>query len=40
MWDEAVAEALEWDSEWLAELRQQLHDEPHVRGLGRGQFGE
>ena len=40
LWDEAVAEALGWDTQWLAELRQQLHDEPHVRGFGRGQFGE
>ena len=39
-WDEAVAEALEWDPAWLSRLRQQLHDEPHVRGLGRNQFGE
>ena len=40
LWDEAVAEALGWDPTWLSELRQLLHDEPHVRGLGRNQFGE
>ncbi|MCY4653712.1 MAG: hypothetical protein OXC95_11180, partial [Dehalococcoidia bacterium] len=40
LWDEAVAAALEWDPAWLSRLRQQLHDEPHVRGLGRNQFGE
>ncbi len=40
LWDEAVADALGWDPAWLSRLRQQLHDEPHVRGLGRNQFGE
>ena len=39
LWDEAVAEALGWDCDWLSGLRQLLHDEPHVRGLGRNQFG-
>ena len=40
LWDEAVAEALVWDPAWLSGLRELLHDEPHVRGLGRNQFGE
>ena len=40
LWDEAVAEALVWDPVWLSRLRLQLHDEPHVRGLGRNQFGD
>jgi len=40
LWDEAVAMALGWDQDWLSELRQLLHDEPNVRGLGREQFGE
>ena len=40
LWDEAVAAALAWDPAWLSGLRQLLHDEPHVRGLGRNQFGE
>ena len=40
LWDEAVAAALGWDPEWLAECRRQLHEEPHVRGLGREQYGE
>lgn len=40
LWDEAVAGALGWDPAWLSGLRQLLHDEPHVRGLGRNQFGE
>ncbi len=39
LWDEAVAEAMGWDLDWLSELRHQLHDEPHVRGLGREQYG-
>ena len=39
-WDYAVAKALGWDPDWLSELRLLLHGEPHVRGLGREQFGE
>ena len=39
-WDEAVAKALGWDPDWLAKMRMLLHDEPHVRGLGREQYGE
>ena len=40
LWDEAVPKALGWNSDWLSELRQLLHDEPHVRGGGREQYGE
>ncbi|MDE0095494.1 MAG: DEAD/DEAH box helicase family protein [Gammaproteobacteria bacterium] len=40
LWDEAVANALGWDPDELAALRMLLHNEPHVRGLGREQFGE
>ena len=40
LWDEAVAEAMEWDPDELARLRHLLHQEPHVRGLGYGQFGD
>ncbi|MCY4317664.1 MAG: hypothetical protein OXE76_00475, partial [Alphaproteobacteria bacterium] len=40
LWDEAVAEALGWDLDWLSRWRMLLHDEPHVRGLGREQYGE
>ena len=40
LWDEAVAEAMGWDPDWLSGLRQLLHGEPHVRGLGREQYGE
>ena len=39
IWDDAVADALGWDKNWLAELRNLLHQEPHVRGLGYNQFG-
>ncbi len=39
IWDDAVADALGWDKDWLAGLRHLLHQEPHVRGLGYGQFG-
>ena len=39
IWDDAVADALGWDKDWLAGLRRLLHQEPHVRGLGYNQFG-
>lgn len=39
IWDDAVADALGWDRDWLSELRHLLHREPHVRGLGYNQFG-
>ena len=40
LWDEAVAEAMGWDSEELAYHRALLHREPHVRGLGYNQYGD
>ena len=40
LWDEAVAEALGWDTEHLAHLRCLLHQEPHVRGLGYNQYSD
>ena len=40
IWDEAVAEALGWDAKELARLRQLLHREPHVCGLGYNQYGD
>ena len=40
LWDEAVADAMGWDAAELARLRHLLHQEPHVRGLGYGQYGE
>lgn len=39
LWDEAVAKALNWNIGELEELRKWLSDEPHVRGLGRNQYG-
>ena len=39
IWDDAVADALGWEKEWLAGLRRLLHREPHVRGLGYGEVG-
>ena len=39
LWDEAVAEAMGWDVDELMRLRLLLHQEPHVRGLGYGQYG-
>ena len=39
IWDDAVADALGWDKEWLAGLRNLLHQEPHVRGIGYHQYG-
>ena len=40
LWDEAVAEAMGWDAEELAGLRNLLHNEPHVRGLGYNQYAD
>ena len=40
LWDEAVADAMNWDAEELAHLRNLLHNEPHVRGLGYGQYAD
>ena len=40
LWDEAVAEAMDWDAEELGRLRLLLHQEPHVRGLGYGQYAD
>ena len=39
-WDAAVAEALCWDAAELTRLRHLLHQEPHVRGLGYGQYAD
>ena len=39
-WDEAVASALGWDAESLAELGNLLAQEPPVRGLAYGQYGD
>ena len=39
IWDDAVAEAMGWDKDWLSGLRKLLHREPHIRGLGYNQFG-
>ena len=40
LWDEAVAETMDWDAGELARLRHLLHQEPHVRGLGYGQYAD
>ena len=40
LWDEAVADAMGWDANELARLRNLLHQEPHVRGLGYGQYAD
>ena len=40
LWDEAVAEAMGWDAAELTRLRLLLHQEPHVRGLGYGQYAD
>ena len=40
LWDNAVAEAVGWDPKELARLRELLHNEPHVRGLGYNQFAD
>ena len=40
LWDEAVAEAMDWDADELARLRLLLHQEPHVSGLAYGQYAD
>ena len=40
LWDNTVAEAMGWDREELARLRDLLNNEPHVRGLGYNQFAD
>ena len=40
LWDEAVAEAMDWDADELTRLRLLLHNEPHVRGLGYNQYAD
>ncbi len=40
LWDEAVAEAMGWDTQELARLRELLNNEPHVRGLGYNQYAD
>ncbi len=40
LWDEAVAEAMGWDADELAHLRELLNNEPHVRGLGYTQYAD
>ena len=38
LWDEAVASAMGWDAGELAFLRDLLHSEPHVRGVGYSEY--
>lgn len=40
LWDTAVCEALGWDEGEIGALRKLLHQEPHVRGLGYGQYSD
>ena len=40
LWDEAVAEAMGWNAQDLARLRELLNYEPHVRGLGYNQYAD
>jgi len=40
LWDKAVAKVMDWDPNWLAELRLLMHDEPHVKALGKEEFTE
>ena len=40
LWDEAVAEAMGWDANELSRLRNLLHKEPHVSGLGYNQYAD
>lgn len=38
LWDEAIANAMDWDAGELAYIRELLHSEPHVRGVGYGEY--
>ena len=40
LWDNAVGEAMGWDLQELARLRELLSNEPHVRGLGYNQYAD
>jgi len=40
IWDEAVCAATGWDYEQMTEWRNLLHQEPHVRQLGYGQYDD
>ena len=40
LWDQAVADVMGWDAEELADLRELLNNEPHVRGLGYNQYAD
>ena len=40
LWDKAVCEALDWPQARMNENRALLHNEPHVRGLGYGQYAD
>ena len=40
LWEAAVCDALGWDEAEIAALRRLLHQEPHVRGLGYGQYSD
>lgn len=40
IWDNAVADALDWDRKELERLRRMLHREPHVRGKSYGEYAE
>lgn len=40
LWDEAVAEAMDRNTDELAHLRNVLHNEPHVRGLSYDHFDD
>ena len=40
LWDQAVVDAMGWDAQELAHLRELLNNEPHVRGLGYNQYAD
>ena len=40
LWDEAVADAMNWNPEELTHLRQLLHREPYTRNLGYNQYAD
>ena len=40
LWDEAVAEAMDWNPRGLEELRRLLNNEPRARGLAYNQYAD
>ena len=40
LWEGTVAEVMGWDTREMTQWHMLLHQEPHVRGLGYGQYAD